>query len=285
MPRKKAVRAEGETGPVLLTDRRRDALRWVAECGMLTVDQLCRLGPYTPKAAYAYVEKLRDAGWIASSKVPVYFLRRDLGEDAPGLTYANTGLVLTPTTKGLLVLEREGILSFRPSVPGFRPHNPSGIAHEVAVREFRVLLEEKRRDLPGCEVRDWRSGRDAKAGKANPDASFVLASPAREQRFYLEVDRGTEWADKWEKKAGDYRAVLDAEPGAAVLVTVPDGRRAEWVAQTVYARQPEVVNRLVVAPFGAFRGAGLTDAAWTVPGTGKRTPLIPAKDFARDGAA
>ncbi|MDP9340536.1 MAG: replication-relaxation family protein [Actinomycetota bacterium] len=231
-----------------LAERDRSILRILQTVRLASSAQLQRL--------HFANEEARNRRRVVASLVEKGFLER-LPRSIGGVRSGSAGYLYTLGAAGLRLLEIEaggaGVRARRPWVPGW-----AFIAHALQVTEIYVELVEARRTgrielfhfqgEPGC----WRTFFKAGGVRTTlkPDARVCVVRGEYEHHYFVEVDRGTEWATAIRRKLDTYRAYWASgrEQSALglfpwVLFVVPGSARAETIRDLI-GRQPKESHRL-----------------------------------------
>lgn len=263
------------------------------------------------QSARRHLRELFDGGLVDIVAVSRAALSPAGSANDAGLLHGSAPNVYVATKAGLETLiqlgyaERE-VLRRPATVLG--PKNALFLAHELAVRDVRVLLEADALAHPPRRVLRWRDGAEAHIplapGSARPDAWFVYQigwhPPGPEQSGSLplvlvgltEIDRGTERGNvRWGEKLDDYRALfggiaLRSATGyrnARVLVFVPDARRRDSLAELLMTLirdkgyPPRLRERFWLAEHEFLRHGALDAPVWRQPGDALLRPLLSAE--------
>ena len=309
--RRRYARSPSQTAFVPLTPARTEILRFLADLRFLSLPQIARLccpsgrRDLSEKSARRHMRALFDGGLVDVLAVSRAALAPPGTPNDASLLYGSAPNVYAPTAHGLEALHRAG-LADRPDTgrkgPAYGPRNSLFLAHELAVRDVRVWLEEAARN-GGHELESWRDGEAAAISldraqpplAVRPDAWFVLRLGRAVLVGLAEVDRGTERGDRrWGEKLDSYAALfaggcLPAVTGyvnARVLVLTPDARRRDALARLLAERARETgvpvayLGRFWLAEQLVLRGAELTAPAWRRPGSDGLWPLVTADTLA-----
>ncbi len=306
VPRRKRrfVRAD-QPGPFAPTPPRVAALRQVGEWGLASTPQVAAVSCASEKAARRALRALFDAGYVEPIPIPRCALAPTGVGNGAELLFGSAPGVYRATKSGLRLLRQLGVELTERELPRFGPRNALFVAHELAVRDFRVWLELAAR-AAGFPVVRWADGgaaeialgRTAPPKVARPDAWFALRVGERTLVGLAEADRGTEPLGKWKEKLASYAALYrggrlreaTGYANARVLVTAPGARRRDWIARTVAEHAaPGLADRFWVADAASLAERSLHAPAWRQPGAEGLVPLLPppaeATDILRDGAA
>jgi hypothetical protein len=228
------------------TDRRLTAqdiriLRWIGECGLLTVPQVAGLTGSSDQAVRKHLRKVFDMG-----------LADRIGIDRSVLTpidHPNTPDLLGGRAPTIYRLTRDGgdVIGMKlpAQLPSYGPRNSPKLAHEIEIRDVRVWLERQGREYghEGCTM--WRTDRAGWLGTAHPDALFTYRFPKATLVGLVETDRGTERGTEWWDRKLDYYAamyrtdaILEAtgQKSGRMLVVAPNARRRDAIAAMLAAR-------------------------------------------------
>lgn len=303
------ARAPVPNVPVSLTPVKVRMLVFLAELRFLSLPQLASLccpaarRDLSEKAARRHLRVLYDAGMVDVLAVSRAALAPpDVGND-PSLLYGSAPNVYAPTVTGLKLLVRVGLVEedvLRRPAPSYGPRNSLFLAHELAVRDVRVWLEEAAR-VGGHELLVWRDDEaaviplrlDADSPAVRPDAWFVLRvhlvqkdRTTQKQAVLVglvEVDRGTERGERhWREKVAKYEALYGGEGlrgatgyvNARVLVLTPDAQRRDRLAAIIDEEGSLLSGRVWLAAQGALERTDLQVSLWRRPGDPTLHPLI-----------
>lgn len=297
--------------PVALSADHLQLLRFLAECRFLSLPQLARLVGLPDKGTRRRLRVLFDAGLVDVIPVSRVALAPSDAPNDMSLLFGSAPNIYSPTSTGMKVLLGGGTIGSGPTpkIPAYGPKNGLFLAHELAVRDVRVWLEEARRAArPGPQVAQWQVGQEAWVGlgepergaSVRPDAWFVYEFTAGARPVVLvglaEVDRGTERGDRhWRAKLNGYRQLFDegaalrAATGyvnARVLVFTPNAQRRDRLAASLVeivreGNMPyELLERFWLAEHAALGRTDLTEPVWRRPGVLNLVPLVPAKVLA-----
>jgi len=123
------------------------------------------------------------------------------------------------------------------------------LGHLLGVNEFFSRLALHARNNSGCELRQWRSERQATksyAGIVHPDGYGEWQENGRRIEFFLEFDNGTENMDEVIHKLEGYRDLSRAGENIPILFVFTGPRRNNNF-HTRLTAQPGVSAGLVVA--------------------------------------
>jgi hypothetical protein len=217
-----------------LTDQDRDVLGHVARSRMCTGEQLQRL--FWPEGTKASRERQarralrRLADWRILDRLP-----RSVG----GVRAGSRGLIFCLGPAGARLLQREATRTRLLEAPGAR-----FIDHTLAISELVVRLREAERAgrLDVLEVQNepacWRAFPGSLGARLHLKADlFVrIGVGSLEDRWFVEVDRGTEAAStvtgKGRQYLAHYRSGIEQSRHGVyprVVWSVPDQRRAQVV--------------------------------------------------------
>jgi hypothetical protein len=272
-----------------LTPHKLCLLRWVAECGLLTVAQLSGLSDLSEKSVRGHMRDLFDLGLVDRIGVPRAALADVGAPNSPSLLWGRAPAVYSLSRLGIRCLGDSGLLD-PPRPPCFERYGPKNhlfLAHEVEIRDVRVWLERLRWTYAHPGVSRWFSGSDAKAGPARPDAWFVYEMPSATLVAFVEVDRGTERSpSRWREKFRNYEKLLTGSTvsdltgysQARVLVIAPDARRRDDIGSVITACLPGSSiqpDRFWLSAKGVMKDASFTEGVWRVPGRPELMPMVP----------
>ncbi len=210
--------------------------------------------------------------------------------DAPNdatLLYGSAPNLYIPTPRGLDALYQAGLIGkdlAKRALPSYGPKNSLFLAHELAVRDVRVWLEQAAQASGGQQrVLEWKDGADAAIELENegfarwvkPDAWFAYSLRPEPQKLVLvglvEVDRGTERGDRrWQEKMEAYTGLfsggsLQSATGyvnARILVIAPDARQRDQLAAFIAESGGAVSSRFWLAESAILETPDLTQALW-----------------------
>jgi hypothetical protein len=244
-----------------LTDYDRAVLFFLADVRLATGHQVARRlwSSQTPRDAKARAARRalwRLEGWRIVDRLP-----RRVG----GIRGGSASLVYGVGPAGRRLLTRQGSGLRRLGTPGDRH-----VAHTLAITELVVRLHEAdpggQLDLvelqtePAC-WREFLGGLLATRVVLKPDLFARIGAGAFEDRYFIELDLGTEHIATLIGKAKRYLAYYRSGEEQSrhdvfprVVWTVPDRRRAEDVAEAL-THLPTGAGRLfVVWPYGEVIG-------------------------------
>jgi DNA-binding Lrp family transcriptional regulator len=286
------------------------ALQYIAERPILSIAQIARLIAVPEKTVRRYMRDLFDAGLV--EVIAVSRLALAGMETVNDLTLIHGSApnlyIITKTGKKLL-LETERISPevFGQSIPNYSPRNSFYLAHELAVKNVYVWLEETRR-LLGSEIHQWRESGEAhiplpnndEAESVKPDAWFTLGiTDTSSLTAFVEVDRGTERGlTRWEEKVRSYYTLfalpsyiktITGQSRARILVTVPDENRRDRLAEQIQQLggdsgihqyfwlivASDLTAYALIKPL--WRQAGQPNLVPLIPNLSLPTPPIPTK--------
>jgi DNA-binding transcriptional ArsR family regulator len=242
---------------VSLTAGKVQALQYIAEMRVLSISQIARLIDYPEKTVRRYMRDLFDAGLVEVIAVSRLALAGIETANDLTLIYGSAPnlYIVTKTGKKLLFeAERISETVLGQSIPTYTPKNSFYLAHELAVKNIYVWLEETRR-LLGSKIHQWRESGEAhislpnsqemqSVNRVKPDAWFTLGiTDTSSLTAFVEVDRGTERGlTRWEEKVRSYHALfatqdyiktITGQSRARILVTVPDENRRDRLAEQI----------------------------------------------------
>jgi len=309
--RQRYARSSPPAACLSLTPTRVEILCYLAELRFLSLPQIARLccpsgrRDLAEKSARRHMRALFDGGLVDVLPVSRAALAPPGTPNDASLLYGSAPNVYALAARGLEMLYRAG-LTDKPDAmrkkPAYGPRNSLFLAHELAVRDVRVWLQEgARSSRDDHEVLHWADGAQAAIGLPSrsrllPDAWFVYqvekGEPPTVLVAFVEVDRGTERGERrWDEKLAAYaslladREALTAATGylnARVLVLTPDARRRDELALLLVrcARRrdlaPQVLDRFWLAGDVAQAQMDFTAAVWRRPG-GVLWPLTPVR--------
>lgn len=285
----------------------------IAECWILTTEQVAAFIGMTDQAARKHLRDLFDLGLVRRFGIPPAVLA-DLSRPNDHRLLggrAQTVHGLSPEGAKLLVqqhlVEKEEVKD----LPDYGPRNALFLAHEVGVRDVRVWLQRVKRAYPSHPgVTAWRYGsattidlgRDQYPREVRPDAIVIYKTPRANLVGFVEVDRSTERKPTtWEDKFRQYEALyatnrieeLTGQQTGRVIITTPDAQRRDQISGILGAlMKGSTVPR---DRFWIIQASALTDAThsddaitsppialdltkdvWRVPGRPVLTPFLPA---------
>jgi hypothetical protein len=233
----------------VLSDRDREVLRFVHDSRFATGHQLVRRFWQTSDQASAGARAARRALKRLVDLRVLATLPRRIG----GVRTGSQGLVYGTGRAGVRLLAARGVTGARLEVPG-----TLHLAHTLATTELVVRLDEAERagDLEVIEVQPepacWRefAGLGGARRVLKPDLFLRLGVGALEDRWMVEVDRGSESGRTLARKAAIYlehyrsgREQHDHGTYPRVLWTAPDPERVAQI-QSVLGAQPAEARRL-----------------------------------------
>ena len=276
-------------------------LLFLAKMRFLSLPQIARLccpaerQDLSEKSARRQMRALFDAGLVDVLPVSRAALASPETPNDASLLYGSAPNVYALAPAGFDALCQVGLWE-KPqkgrAKPTYGPKNSLFLAHELAVRDVRVWLEEAARG-EGCELEAWHDSEEAAIdlGRTQapywvrPDSWFVLRLPKAVLVSLVEVDRGTERGDKhWREKLAAYEALFASGrlPGvtgytnARVLVVCPDARRRDGLAALIAGlAAPSLAGRFWLAECSVLEQADLSRPAWRQTGSSLLRPLVP----------
>lgn len=308
-------RASGGSTPTL-TPQKLALLRFLGECRLLSLPQLARLCCPSEQSARRHLRELFDGGLVDIVAVSRSALAPAGSANDAGLLHGSAPNVYVATKAGLEILIHSGYAEravLRRPATVLGPKNALFLAHELAVRDVRVLLHVDALAHSPRQVLRWRDGADAHIplapGSARPDAWFVYQigwhTPGSEQADLkqpeplplvlvglTEIDRGTERGNvRWGEKLDDYRALFGGNAlrsatgyrNARVLVFVPDVRRRDSLAELLMTLirdkgyPPRLRERFWLVEHEFLRHGALDAPVWRQPGDAILRPLLSAE--------
>lgn len=306
------------TPPLALTPTKLRLLGFLAECRLLSLPQLARLACPSQKSARRHLRDLFDAGLvdvIATSRVALAALAEPDTPNDETLLYGSAPNLYVPTRAGLNLLFAAGLIDKavrdRPP-PSYGPRNSLFLAHELAIRDVRVWLEQAAyvHGEPH-RVECWEDGTEAvmdvsdMSGEQSakryrqvvrPDAWFVYRLRPAPKPLVLvglvEADQGTERGlVRWSEKLVAYDALfasgrlheITGYNQARVLVVTPTAPRRDGLAALIGAQtqeqslDPALAGRFFIAERGPLMAQpDLCAPVWRRPGNVSLVPLVPA---------
>ena len=279
-------------------------LRYLAELRFLSLPQLARLccpaerRDLSEKAARRHLRALFDAGLVDVLPVSRAALAPPDAKNDAALLHGSAPNVYVPTKEGIRLLCRAGNVGEEQAVrpaPSYGPRNTLFLAHELAVRDVRVWLEEICR-RSGHELESWRDGKAAlidlgRIGTSQvvrPDAWFALRLSISEKRTVLvglvEVDRGTERGDRrWKEKLDAYGLLYSGTTlrevtgyvNARVLVVTPCVHRRDRLAAFIGQEGCALAPRIWLAERSVLSRTDLGEQSWRRGDDSFLHPLVP----------
>ena len=295
--RRHRYRRSDGAGLISLTPIKRELLRYLAECRILSLPQLASFVQLSEKGARRQMRQLFDAGLVDVVPVSRAALAPDGALNDETLLHGSAPNLYVPTVAALKVLVEAGTLGrhyLKRAIPAYGPKNGLFLRHELLVRDVRVWLELLARGGHGRTIR-WEDGADAAldlqeeklAKVVRPDAWFAFEITMSERPATLvglvEVDRGTERGkSRWSEKLLSYHALFASQRlpeltgyvNARVLVLCPDAARRDLLVSLIeeLAGSNGLASRFWLAAMATLSEASLADSVWRVPG---RTGLVP----------
>ena len=288
---------------VSLTPPKMRLLGCLAELRFLSLPQLARLccpserRDLSQKSVRRHMRELFDVGLVDVLPVSRAALAPPDAPNNASLLYGSAPNLYAPTRAGLDVLLRAGLVGeeeMKRPLASYGPKNGLFLAHELAVRDVRVWLEECGRES-GAEQRvlRWVDGPEAaiglpSGGRVLPDAWFVyqvnFAEPPTVLVGLVEVDRGTERGDRrWGEKLVNYEALfadrtaLSAATGymnARILVFAPDGARRDRLTGFLAEQGRDTAARFWLTGMETTEEASLNAPVWRRPSLSDFWPLL-----------
>lgn len=297
--RRRYSRSPADAPFVSLTPTKVKMLLFLAEMRFLSLPQIARLccpaerRDLSEKSARRQMRALFDAGLVDVLPVSRAALAPSEAPNDASLLYGSAPNVYTLAAAGLDALYKAGLRdqqSKSRTKPTYGPKNSLFLAHELAVRDVRVWLEEvARRDDYNLEA--WHDGEEAVIDLARtqmpyqvrPDAWFVLRLPKAILVSLVEVDRGTERGDRhWREKLTAYEALFAGKRlpevtgyvNARVLVVTPSSRRRDQLAEIVGEFNGACASKLWVAQNDILSEPNLHNPQWRQQTDQPLKPLI-----------
>ena len=268
---------------------RLDILCFLAELRFLSLPQIARLccpslrRDLSEKKARRQMRALFDAGLVEVLPVSRAALAPLGAANDASLLYGSAPNIYALTPAGLKMLVEAGLVNPAPAkrpAPSYGPRNSLFLAHELAVREVRVWLEEVARQ-ENYDLECWRDGEEAaitlepppKVAKkvVKPDCWFVLRLGKAVLVGLVEVDRGTERGERrWREKVEGYAALFAGGElpkvtgyiNARVLVVAPTERRRDQLAAFVQDVGGGFASRFWFAEQSVLQEANLQLSCW-----------------------
>ena len=298
--RRRYDRAPSSAAVLSLTPTKTRMLLLLAELRFLSLPQIARLccpaerRDLSEKSARRQMRALFDAGLVDVLPVSRAALTPSEAPNDASLLYGSAPNVYAPTATGLDALYKAGLRGREPkgrSKPAYGPKNSLFLAHELAVRDVRVWLEEVARG-GGYELEAWHDGEEAAIDLARnqapfwvrPDAWFVLRLPKAVLVGLVEVDRGTERGDRrWQEKLTAYEALFEDRDLAAVtgyvnarvLVITPNPGRRDRLAGFIADQDGPVESKFWIAASEVMAVPSLSAKCWQHPLGSALKPLVP----------
>ena len=285
-----------ETSLTSLTPVRVKILRYLAELRFLSLPQIARLccpserQDLSEKNTRRHMRVLFDAGLVDALPVSRAALAPPHAPNDASLLYGSAPNVYVPTTQALKLLCRLGLIDeelLKRPAPAYGPRNSLFLAHELAVRDARVWLEEVARN-GRYNLDRWYDGEAAAINLGQnrvllqspfllrPDAWFVLQVHEAVLVGLLEVDRGTERGERhWQEKLDAYTTLFatgclkraTGYQNARILVLTPDQKRRDHLAALITKHAESISVRFWLTIWDAPNTPNLTRAAWRRPGS------------------
>lgn len=298
--RRRYARVPSSTTFVSLTPTKIKMLLFLAEMRFLSLPQIARLccpadrRDLSEKSARRQMRALFDAGLVDVLPVSRAALASAEAPNDASLLYGSAPNVYTPTSVGIDALCKAGLRdkqSKSRAKPTYGPKNSLFLAHELAVRDVRVWLEEIARKN-GYELEAWHDGEESIIDLARtqtpyqvrPDAWFVLRLPKAVLVSLVEVDRGTERGDRrWSEKLDAYAALFagDRLPhvtgyvNARVLVITPNTARRDSLTHLIADQDRPIKSRFWLAVSDVTAVPDLSAEHWRQPMSPVLKPLVP----------
>ncbi len=303
--RRRYARAPSPAAVLSLTPTKTRMLLLLAELRFLSLPQIARLCCPTErrnlseKSARRQMRALFDAGLVDVLPVSRAALAPSEAPNDASLLYGSAPNVYAPTAAGLDALCKAGLRDREPkgrTKPAYGPKNSLFLAHELAVRDVRVWLEEVARE-GGYALEAWHDGKDAAIDlvrtqapyQVRPDAWFVLRLGQAVLVGLVEVDRGTERGDRrWGEKLASYEMLFASGQlpnvtgyvNARVLVITPDIRRRDLLAGLIADRNGTdqvmpIATRCWISSMNVLTLPSLSAERWRQPGSSALRPLVP----------
>nr|WP_246385449.1 replication-relaxation family protein [Armatimonas rosea] len=286
--RKRFERCQEQGQRVQVTPRRLAILRYLAEQRVLTAKQLALLLPAPEKAIRGHTRALYDAGLLDVIAVSRLALTGSEAINDSSLLFGSAPNLYVLTRDGRNLLFEGGLISKEQrerQSPKYGPRNSFYLAHELAIRDVFVWLEQSRR-IWESEPAQWHEAKEAyltlpatqstSACELHPDAWFQVGlgslAPGRKLSAFVEVDRGTErGVTRWREKVLGYYglfatpSLIPAVLGTTrtrVIVTVPDAVRRDSLA----AQIGDITGESGIAQhFYLVVASDLSPSVWSAP--------------------
>lgn len=274
-----------------ITANKERLLLCIAECRMLTTDQVARMAGVTKKAAYKHLRDLFDLGLLGRVAVPYADLAPP-EKDGPSLVWGPGENVHIPTKDGLRWLAAKEYIAdedARRKPPEYGPRNKLFLAHELLVRDVRVWLELCARSDGGSVERSV-FGTEAHILPARQGGWFLYRVPSGGTAVLMaEADRGNQFGNQWKEKARSYseavgsEAFREATKGRSrgrILAVALDAARRDWIAGEVAGFPAAEWTHCCVR--SDLEEGGLSRPFWRRPGKEGFHPLLP-EDLIKPG--
>ncbi len=274
-------------------------LLFLAEMRFLSLPQIARVccpaerQDLSEKNARRQMRALFDAGMVDVLPVSRAALAPSEAPNDASLLYGSAPNVYTLAAAGLDALHKAGLREKEAkgrSKPTYGPKNSLFLAHELAVRDVRVWVEEIARG-DGYDLEAWHDGEEAIIDLARtqapyqvrPDAWFILRLPKAVLVSLVEVDRGTERGDRhWREKLTAYEALfasgrlpdVTGYVNARVLVITPSARRRDQLAEIVKAFNGVCASKVWVAQGDVLHEPSLYPPQWRQQADHPLKPLV-----------
>lgn len=304
--RRRYSRSSSDAPLVSLTPTKVKMLLFLAEMRFLSLPQIARLccpaerRDLSEKSARRQMRALFDAGLVDVLPVSRAALAPTEAPNDASLLYGSAPNVYTLAAAGLDALYKAGLRDKQAkgrSKPTYGPKNSLFLAHELAVRDVRVWLEEVAW-ANAYELEAWRDGEEAIIDLARtqapyqvrPDAWFVLRLPKAVLVSLVEVDRGTERGDRhWREKLTAYEALfvsgrlpdVTGYVNARVLVITPNDRRRDNLAAVVEDFGGMPAAKFWLAQVSVLERPGLIYPQWRRQPSLPLQPLVPLNAMPR----
>lgn len=299
--RKRYERSPSQEKIIALTPTKVQMLRFLAELRFLSLPQLAKLccpserQDLSEKSARRHMRELFDAGLVNVLPASRAALAPPGAPNDASLLHGSAPNVYAPTVQGLKLLRQAGVIEaelLKRPAPAYGPRNSLFLAHELAVRDVRVWLEECARQ-EGHEVECWKDGEAAAIGlertqaplSVRPDAWFVYRLGEIVLVGLVEVDRGTERGNRrWQEKLDAYTALfaggqrlasVTGYVNARVLVIALDARRRDSLCEMVSGSDRTLAARFWFAEHASLLDGDILLPSWRQPGSQCLRPLLP----------
>lgn len=234
---------------IILTDLYCSILLFVHSYTGCTIDHIRKRffsGNHSPRASYAHVARLVEAGLLTTRRLPPW---NGIGS---GKAFVTLGLKGRRIVAEILEIPLAELPRNARRVSAFL------LRHHLALCRFRLAVELATIQSNALRLVDWTSevelrrqpirAKDAHSGEELaivPDAGFTLGlGHSSEQRFDVEIDLDTVSPKRWRAKLSAYlrhRAQLDHV--VPVLIVVPTSERqaaiARWATEEARALQAD----------------------------------------------
>lgn len=306
--RKRYERSPSQEKLIGLTPTKVQMLRFLAELRFLSLPQLAKLccpserQGLSEKSARRHMRELFDAGLVDVLPVSRAALAPPGTPNDASLLYGSAPNIYAPTSQGFKLLRQAGIVEeelLKHPAPTYGPRNSLFLAHELAVRDVRVWLEEAAQVHGGDHrVLCWRDGNAAAidlwskgtTDQVRPDAWFVYNLQFRPSPAVVvglvEVDRGTERGNaRWDDKIYSYVTLFSSGQlpditgykNARVVVVCPSTQRCAAIAQQIRDKAGAYLDSFWIGQHDISLNPDLASLVWQRPSSSAKLPFAPAK--------